>query len=48
MDSYSYYFLFPNNEQRNKQLWIPIPIISYFLNVKRMRTPGLKMAAVKI
>jgi len=22
--------------------------ISYFLNVKRMRTPGLKMAAVKI
>ena len=24
-----------------------IPIISYFLNVKRTRTPGLKMAAVK-
>ena len=27
---------------------MPIPIISYFLNVKRTRTPGLKMAAVKI
>ena len=30
---------------RNKQLWIPIPIIFYFVNVKRTR---LKMAAVKI
>ena len=27
---------------------VSIPIISYFLNVKRTRTPGFKMAAVKI
>ena len=36
------------NEIRNKQLWIQITTAIIFLNVKRTRTPGLKMAAVKI
>ena len=35
-------------QETNNSGWFPIPIICYFLNVKRTRTTGLKMAAVKI